>query len=264
MSLAGRRKWGCRWQTYGTHTYFTSSVDHLRNASFRGFRTHSFARYAGGMRRDETSPRAIRALTYLLELVSRDAGYLVHGVRGWATAPGIEEGTATWSVSELMAGQASSGRVTRVDVRAKGDPKPAWVYRITQKGVDVLANAVGAAPAGIDPPQGDPGAAVWIREGAWVAICVLRSVTDNPTKQEKVWVAGESGWRASRELTRLVQDEDEEAGLSPGRCFFSEDLAWLVRLGFAEQRVVAKTHVYRLTTAGAAVERLEWRDPDHA
>ncbi len=35
--------------------------------------------------------------------------------------------------------------------------------------------------------------------------------------------------------------------MSPGRCFFSEDLAWLVRIGYAEQKVVAKTHIDRLT-----------------
>jgi hypothetical protein len=139
------------------------------------------------MRRNEISHRAIRALAYLLELASRDAGYRVHGVCGWATAPDIEQGIGTWSASELMAAQVSSGRVTRVDVRAKGDARPVWVYRITQKGVDVLAAAVGTGPAGIDPPQGEPGAAVWIREGAWVALIALRSAAINPPKHEKIW-----------------------------------------------------------------------------
>jgi hypothetical protein len=77
-------------------------------------------------------------------------------------------------------------------------------------------------------------------------------------------VVGQSGWRSSRELTRIVENEDEKAGLILGRCFFSEDLAWLVRLGYAEQRVVEKTHIYRLTAAGAKVERLEWREPEDA
>lgn len=170
---------------------------------------------------------------------------------------------ATWSASELMAGQAASGRVTRVDVRAPGDPRPVWVYRITQKGMDALAAAVGTAPAGMDPPQGEKGAAVYIREGAWVALCALRSAVESPPKREKTWIAGEWGWRSSRQLTHLVEKEDEEAGLSPGRVFFSEDLAWLARVGFAERNVIEKTHIYRLTPAGAAVQCLDWKEtPD--
>jgi hypothetical protein len=216
------------------------------------------------MRRNEISHRAIRAFTYLLELVSCEAGYRVHGVRGWATAPDIEQGIGTWSASELMAAQASAGRVRRVDVRAKGDTRPVWVYRIAQKGIDELAAALGASPTVIDPPQGEPGPAVWIREGAWVALSAMRSAADNPPKHEKIWMVGPLGWRSSRELTRVVEKEDEKAGLMPGRCFFSEDLAWLVRLGYVDQRVVEKTHVYRLTAAGAKVERLDWREPGDA
>jgi hypothetical protein len=48
--------------------------------------------------------------------------------------------------------------------------------------------------------------------------------------------------------------------LSPGRCFFSEDLAWLVRIGYAEQKVVTKTHIYRITPPGASVQRLDWKE----
>ena len=70
------------------------------------------------MRKNQIPARAIRALTYLLELVSRDAGYLIHGVRGWATARGVEEGLSTWSASEVLAAQAQCGRAMRVDVRA--------------------------------------------------------------------------------------------------------------------------------------------------
>lgn len=229
-----------------------------------GLCVHGRVGYAQRMRKNEITQRAVRALTYLLELLSRDAGYLVHGVRGWATACDVEDGVATWSASELMAGQAACARVTRVDVRAPGERRPVWVYRINQKGVDALAAAVGVTPAGIDPPQGGRGPAVYIREGPWVALCALRSVAENPPKWERLWVVGESGWRSSRELTRLVEKEDEAASLSPGRSFLSEHLAWLVRLGLSDQRVVEKTHIYRLTRAGAAVERLDWKEPGDA
>jgi hypothetical protein len=56
----------------------------------------------------------------------------------------------------------------RADVRAPGEAKPIWAYRIDEKGVDVLTADVGTAAAGTDWPSGDRGAAVYIREGAWV------------------------------------------------------------------------------------------------
>ncbi len=170
----------------------------------------------------------------------------------------------TWSASELMSAQAECGRVTRVDVRAPGDARPVWVYRITRKGVDALAAAVRTAPAGIDHPREEKGEAAYIREGAWVALCALRSAVESPPRWEKTWVVGETGWRSSRDLTRLVEKEDEEAGLSPGRSFLSEDLAWLARVRLAERQVVAKTHVYRVTEAGLNVQRLEWKEPSNA
>jgi hypothetical protein len=216
------------------------------------------------MRQNEISHRAIRALTYLLELVAREAGYLVHGVRGWATAWAVEEEMSTWSSSELMGGQAACGRATRADVRAPGDAKAVWAYRITQKGIDAVAAAVGTSPAGIDPPGGEKGSAVYIRDGAWVALCALRSVVESPPKWEKIWIVGESGWQSSRQLTRLVELEDEKDGLSPGRSFFSEDLAWLARVGYAERRVIEKTHIYRVTPTGAAAQRLDWKEPGDA
>ncbi len=87
---------------------------------------------------------------------------------------------------------------------------------------------------------------------------------EKPPRWERTWVVGQTGWRASRELTRLVEKEDEETGLSPGRSFFSEDLAWLARVGLADRQVVAKTHIYRVTPAGLAVQRLDWKEPEDA
>jgi hypothetical protein len=203
----------------------------------------------------------VHALTYLLELAASDAGYLLHGVRGWALARDVEEGMATWSAAELMAGQAECGRATRVDVRAPGEPRAVWVYRISQRGIDDLAAAVGTVPAGIDPPRAKRGPGVYIRFGAWVALSTLRAVAEKPMAWERVWVEGERGWKSSLELNRLVEAEDQAAGVSPVRTFLSEDLAWLVRLGLVERRVLGRTHVYRITPAGAALKRLEWRFP---
>jgi hypothetical protein len=163
-----------------------------------------------------------------------------------------------------MSGQNACSRVTRVDVRVQGEARPAWVYRIVQRGVDALAAAVGTAPAGIDPPREELADAVYIRSGAWIALSALRSVATIPPHREKIWVEGQSGWRPSWELTRLVEREDEAAGLSPRRSFLSEDLGWLVRVGYAERQVVDSTHVYRLTPRGAAAQRLEWKEPGNA
>jgi hypothetical protein len=56
------------------------------------------------------------------------------------------------------------------------------------------------------------------------------------------------GWRSSRELTSAMVKEEEAAGRRY-RWFTTDDLRWLVRLGFAEKRVIRNVHVYRPTPA---------------
>lgn len=64
--------------------------------------------------------------------------------------------------------------------------------------------------------------------------------------------------QTSRELTDDKARGDEPAGRPRYRWFNGEDL---VRLGFVEERVMGRTHVYRLLRAGAALRLLEWREP---
>ncbi|HEX2079565.1 MAG TPA: hypothetical protein VHG08_17700 [Longimicrobium sp.] len=205
---------------------------------------------------------AIRALAYLTELAAREAGYLVHGVRGWATAREIETALKTWGTGDLMRVQAERGRAIRDDVRAPGEPKAVWAYRITRKGIEALAATVGAAPAGINDPRDANTEGVVLRDGVAVALDALRSAAAQPAVRQREWVDGEAGWWSSRELATLLEQQDEVAGRSPGRTFLSEDLRWLVQLGYAERRVIdGKTHVYRITERGLSLKRLEWHSP---
>lgn len=219
------------------------------------------AGYAHGMARAQPSVPAIQALAYLLELAAREAGYRVRGVRGWATARVIEKAVGLWNAPELMRAQVDSGRVLRVDVRAAGESKPVWVYRVSRKGIDVLAAALGVTPVAIPEPQSAPEGGVYLRDGVAAALQGLRSAAADPRVRAREWIEGQSGWRSSWELTRIIENEDEEAGRSPGRSFLSEDLGWLVRLGLADKRVVGTTHVYRLTACGAAICVLTWAGP---
>lgn len=108
------------------------------------------------------------------------------------------------------------------------------------------------------PVQHEP--RVLLRESVRHAIEGLRAALDPEVRPRRVWVEGEVGWRSSRELTSEMAKEDEAAG-RPYRWFSSDDLRWLVRLGYAEERVIWKVHVYRLTSDGAALQPLDWDVP---
>lgn len=201
-----------------------------------------------------------KILLYLVELVARDGGYRLRGVSGWVDPGEIERHTKTWAVGELMRAQARRGRVLAHDARPPGESRPLWLYRISQIGVDCLAESVGVWPAGVREPNpgGDPH--VFLREGplrAWQAL-VLATTPGIPCSRE--WVLEEPGWRSARELNALLASEDEAAGRTP-RCFWNEDLRWMIAHKFADERVLERTHVYKLTKTGARLRPLEWKAP---
>jgi hypothetical protein len=99
---------------------------------------------------------------------------------------------------------------------------------------------------------------VLVRESAWHAIEGLRTAHDPEVRPRRMWVEGEVGWRSSRELTSAMAKEDEAAG-QRYRWFTTDDLRWLVRLGFAERLVIHGVHIYRLEPTGAALRGLEWK-----
>lgn len=203
---------------------------------------------------------AAKVLLYLVELVARGGGYRLRGVHGWADAGAIEHLSQTWAVGELLRAQARRGRVFAHDARPLGESHPLWLYRIAQPGVDCLAESVNVWPAGVrDPNQGgDPH--VFLREGplrAWQALVLAK---DPARCGRRVWVPDQPQWRSARELNALLSSEDEAAGRR-ARCFWSEDLRWLVMRSFADECIVNRTHVYQLTEPGARLRPLEWQDP---
>lgn len=205
------------------------------------------------------SDPAVRALNWLLDLAVQRAGYTVRGVRGWAMAEQIETGVKSWGTAELMRAEARRGRVLQHDARPPGDSRPSWLYRISQPGADQLAAALDIVPTRIRPPLDQDEPRVLVRENARHAIEGLRAALDPEVRPRRVWVEGEMGWRSSRELTSAMAKEDESAGRRY-RWFTTDDLRWLVRLGFVERRVIRGVHVYRLTPAGAALRAQNWTD----
>jgi hypothetical protein len=205
----------------------------------------------------------VKVLSWLLDLAVQRAGYTVRGVPGWATAELIETGVKTWGTAELMRTEAKRGRVLQHDARPPGDPRPSWLYRISQLGVDQLAATRDIVPPRIRPPLDQDEPRVLIRENAWHAIEGLRAALNPEVCRRRVWVEGEVGWRSSRELTSAMTKEDEAAG-RPYRWFTTDDLRWLVWLGFAEKRVIRGMHVYRLTRLGATLQPLARCSPPHA
>lgn len=218
------------------------------------------------MTKFQPSCPAVAALTWLLDLAAQGAGLKVRGVRGWATAEHISAAVRGWGTPELMRSQWQRGRVLRQDVRAPGDGKPTWVYRISQRGVDLLGTVAGVAPAGIREPRVDPDleTRVYLRDGPAAALDALRLAAAGKAVRPREWVTGESGWRPSWELGILLEQEDVSRRRTPGRTYLSEDMKWLVRLGLAEQEIVEKTHIYRITPIGSAVQRLDWKEPGNA
>lgn len=121
-----------------------------------------------------------------------------------------------------------------------------------------LAAALGTSPLSLPDPADAHEERVLLRESVRHAIEGLRSALAPETQPRRVWVQGEMGWRSSREVTAAMAKEDEAAGRTY-RWFTSDELKWLVRLGYAEERIVRSVHVYRLTPAGAALQPLEWK-----
>ncbi|HEX6369814.1 MAG TPA: hypothetical protein VF006_12920 [Longimicrobium sp.] len=215
----------------------------------------------GGMNKPRPiSDPAVKVLSWLLDLAVQRAGYTVRGVRGWATSEQIETGVKTWGTAELMRAEARYGRVLQHDARPPGDSRPSWLYRISQPGADQLAAARDIVPPRIRPPLGQDEPRVLVRENAWHAIEGLGTALNPGVRSRRVWVAGEVGWRSSRELTSAMAKEDEAAGRRY-RWFTTDDLRWLVRMGYAEKRVIRGVHVYRLTPLGAAIHSLKWTPP---
>lgn len=202
---------------------------------------------------------AAEILTYLVELAAVESGYELRGVRGWADAGAIVERTGIWGAADILGTHVRNGRVLQEDVRAPGMARATHVYRTTQRGGDTLAALVGTWAAGIRAPTPCTDPRVLLRDGVLAALEVLRLASGSEAEPKHAYDAEEPGWSSARQLSRLRERADE-AGDWPPRWFMSEDLHWLVRYGFAGERVSGKTHWYRITPAGAALRELRWEE----
>lgn len=209
------------------------------------------------------SDDTLHLLVFLLDLMARNAGYTVRGAAGWATAKQIQARTHVWATHELMRAQARLGRVLEHDARVPGQAKSRWLYRITQKGADAIARALGSPVVTVEAPPRQEESRVLLDDAPRQGIEALRSALDAPMQQAREWIPGEAGWRSSLELTAEMDLAIASAD-GTGRWFTGEDVRWLARVGLVESRVLVHTHVYRLLPAGAALQLLEWREPDAA
>jgi DNA-binding PadR family transcriptional regulator len=201
---------------------------------------------------------AAEILTHLVELAAAEAGFELRGVHGWTSAGAIVENTGIWGAAGLLKTLLRNGHVLQEDVRAPGMARAAHVYRISQHGVETLAAVVCTWAAGIRLPNPCTEERVLLRDGVLAALEILKSATGPASEPNSASDAGQLAWSSARRLSRLLEQEDE-ARDGPPRWFTSDDLAWLVRHGFAEERVCRKTHRYRITPAGAALRPLHWR-----
>jgi hypothetical protein len=208
-------------------------------------------------------------LAYLRDLERGRGGYELYGVRGWASAPEIQEAVQnrrreqnapkvefSMGADELRS-LASKRLLTRVDARIPGAGKAVWLYRIKDAGARRVAAATGTEHARVRAPLDRPEPRVFLRPSVRAALDALKHAEQQRGRRE--WVAGQPEWRSSNELTAWVHARRRRKGTAP-RLFFTEDLAFCIELGLAERRDDPKI-LYRITPFGRDIRPLVWRDP---
>lgn len=194
-----------------------------------------------------------KLLTYLRGLNSHGHGYEVRGIRGWATAGDVERATNVYGTAEQLRQLAASGRLAREDVRVPDATSAVWVYRIANKGGELLAHVEGREYV----PIVEPGPAVpnqaWVSDTVAAALDALRYAAKHPGK--RVWIPGEPEWRTSRELTDWLKADGDRTGKP--RIFLGGDLALIVRTRLGERRDEPAV-IYRITVSGTTLQPLVW------
>lgn len=214
------------------------------------------------------SPLGYELLAYLRDLERGRGGYELYGVRGWASAPEIQEAVEnrrrernaprvefSGGADELRS-LASRRLLSRVDARIPGATAPVWLYRIKDAGARRVAAAAGEEHSRVKAPRDRPETRVFVRPAVRAALDALRHADQHPGRTE--WVPDQPEWRTSRELTAWLKTR--RAGGKTPRIFFADDLAACVQYGFAERRDEPAI-IYRLTQFGRDVRPLVWRDP---
>jgi hypothetical protein len=201
------------------------------------------------------------ALRYLRLLASHNAGYQLRGVRGWAHLNDLEDDPGG-RFFEVLPRLHARGLLDRADVRAPGQVRPVWVYRISQRGVSVVDEAAPKAHKPIPPPRtADTSGAAYAPSRQRGALLLLREAHDDPTMEEQF---GGRGWISGRELGARVDVHNfkQRRRRQPMLAVDGTDLRWLVQWGLAERRndpERAGSVYWRATAVGMAVRLVEWK-----
>lgn len=191
------------------------------------------------MNRQSWEPDQIPTLLYLWRLTVTSGGYKVAGVYGWAHRDDVEEGIRR-EILGLLPLLHRRGLVDREEARAPATMHSAWLYRVSRRGVQAVAErtertlALPSEPAcyAWDPPM-------YVPRGKLRALLLLRSAS------------GHDGWVVPRKLREAVS---------------VAELRWLLRAGLIERRdfpaaVRGPVVHWRPTKTGRSVTVLEWREP---
>lgn len=150
-------------------------------------------------RPDSLQPLDALALRHLAELDAGGGGYAYRGVRGWALREDVERAIGR-SLTERLPKLRARGLLDREDVRAPNQPCAAYVYRVTERCLALLAQLEGITPHPLAQARalapGKSEAAVYIPPRARAALDQLRRAASDPRRLH----FGETGWRTMRQL----------------------------------------------------------------
>lgn len=201
------------------------------------------------------------ALRFFRLLAIHRAGYELGGVRGWAHINDLRDGLAGY-FPEVLPRLHSRGLLTHADVRAPGQKRPVWVYRISERGLAEMDEAAPREHRSVRWPRtGYTGGAVYAPGRQRGALRLLREAYDDPAVPERF---GGRGWVSGRELGARVDlhNSRQERGRHSRIAVDGTDLHWLILWGFAERRNDpdrAGVVYWRATEAGRAVRLLDWK-----
>jgi hypothetical protein len=204
------------------------------------------------------------ALRFFRLLALHRAGYALGGVRGWAHINDLRDDLAGY-FPEVLPRLHKRGLLTHADVRAPGQKRPVWVYRISEPGLAVTDEAAPKEHKRVPRARtDDTGGAVYAPRRQRGALRMLRDAYADPSVPERF---GGRGWVSGRELGARVDLHNRQQrgrhGRHPYFAVDGTDLHWLVLWGFAERRNDpdrAGVVYWRATEAGRAVRLLDWKE----
>jgi hypothetical protein len=197
------------------------------------------------------------ALKFFRDVAVDRAGYQLRGVRGWAHINDVQEELSGSGFAEVLPRLTARGLLDHADVRAPSMVRPTWIYRITERGVQVADAHAPANHAPIPPPRrvvAEP--AVYAPDRQRGGLLLLRSAYDDPTVPVRF---DGRGWLSGRELGQRVEASNYKR--KRGARWLgvdTTDLRWLAQWQFAERRDDSDVIYWRVTELGRTVKLLTW------